>query len=407
MSRQDDQNKRKRLCATSIVLSLGLLLYFKYANFFVDNLNNILTFINLKNVTWSKIALPIGISFYTFQSISYTLDIYRKNAQPAKSISNYILYIIMFPQLIAGPIVKYNYVADSINSRCSTMEERVSGFYRFVIGLSKKVLVANVLASYADSVFNSDISTISSPTAWLGIFAYTFQIYFDFSGYSDMAIGIGKMLGFKFPENFNNPYTSQSISEFWRRWHITLGNFMKEYLYIPLGGNRQGKIRTYINLTIVFLLSGLWHGASYNFILWGAFHGFFLIADRLFMLKFLSRIGRLPSMAFTFLTASLGWVLFRSDNITQTTEYYTSLFTFRSGQTILPTTEFTIIFIIATIFAFITISKYGQRLNDIIFHKRYSTKTSTVMMIICTILLSLSIGSLLVLDFNPFIYFRF
>ena len=407
MSSCNSLHQRKIWCAISIVLSLSLLLYFKYANFIVENANALCSLLNWNNIEWTNVALPIGISFFTFQSISYTIDVFRATAQPADKPLNYILYITMFPQLIAGPIVRYNCVAENIISRQSSMEERVSGFYRFAIGLAKKVLVANVLGSYADCVFNTDAAQLATSSAWIGMFAYTFQIYFDFSGYSDMAIGIGKMLGFKFPENFDSPYTSQSISEFWRRWHITLGAFMKEYLYIPLGGNRCGKSRTYLNLAIVFLLSGLWHGAAYNFILWGAYHGLFLIADRIFMLKLLNRIGRIPSTMLTFIAVAFGWVLFRADNLTQAAQYFATLFSADGSCAIAVSKEFVTIMCVAVLFSFITMTKWGKSLNCKIFDSPYSAKTATAMGLITIVLMSLSIGSLLVLDFNPFIYFRF
>jgi alginate O-acetyltransferase complex protein AlgI len=244
--------KKKILCALSVIMALGLLLYFKYANFFMENLNTILGWAHHEPIGWMKVALPIGISFFTFQSLTYTIDVYRGTTLPSRRLTDYVLYIMMFPQLIAGPIVRYNSVAAQIISRQSTMEGRMTGFYRFVIGLAKKVLIANTLAQVANQAFALG-DGLSTGAAWIGMLSYTFQIYFDFSGYSDMAIGLGRMMGFSFPENFMNPYTSRSITEFWRRWHMTLGTFMKEYLYIPLGGNRKGEARTYLNLVIVFL----------------------------------------------------------------------------------------------------------------------------------------------------------
>ena len=246
--------KKKILCAISVIMALGLLLYFKYANFFMENLNTILGWAHHEPIGWMKVALPIGISFFTFQSITYTIDVYRGTTPPSQKLTDYVLYIMMFPQLIAGPIVNYNSVAAQLVSRTSTMEDRVVGFYRFVIGLAKKVLIANTMAAYADQVFGMAYGDLATGTAWIGILAYTFQIYFDFSGYSDMAIGLGKMMGFRFPENFNDPYTSRSVTEFWKRWHMTLGNFIMNYLYIPLGGNRKGKGRMYFNLWLCFLL---------------------------------------------------------------------------------------------------------------------------------------------------------
>ena len=247
----------------------------------------------------------------------------------------------------------------------------------------------------------------TTASAWLGMLSYTLQIYFDFSGYSDMAIGLGKMMGFRFPENFMNPYTSRSITEFWRRWHITLGTFMKEYLYIPLGGNRRGAGRTYMNLIIVFLCSGFWHGASWNFVIWGAYHGLFQILERLGMAKVLDKMGKLPSVLLTFLVVNLGWVLFRADNLSQAFGFYKALFVINSGAMLTLTPRFWFIFALALLFSFITLLKKGQLLQDIIFADSYSTRLSWIMFGLTVVLFVLSVGSLLVTDFNPFIYFRF
>ena len=271
--------KAKRLwCAAALTVSLGLLAYFKYANFFVDNIKALLASLGLGVMGWTKVLLPIGISFFTFQSVTYVVDTYRGVNRPMKSLVDYVVYIIMFPQLIAGPIVRYNEIADQISARRRLRwDECLQGFYRFVIGLSKKVLIADVIGRSVDMALGGDLTAMDTGSAWITIAAYTMQLYFDFSGYSDMAIGLGRIMGFRFPENFNNPYVSMSVTEFWRRWHITLGTFMRNYLYIPLGGNRSGLWRTYFNLWVVFLLSGLWHGAGWNFVLWGAYHGVFLV----------------------------------------------------------------------------------------------------------------------------------
>ena len=254
----EDKKVRSRLLALSIVINLGLLLYYKYTNFFLENVNHLLNFGGQQQLKWTKILLPIGISFYTFQTLTYSIDVYRKVHQPLSRLVDYLVYIFSFPQLIAGPIVRFHEIADQLGLRNNSIENRLIGFYRFAIGLAKKVLIANVLAHYADDVFDNDFSLYSSTALWAAILAYTFQIYFDFSGYSDMAIGLGRMMGFTFPENFNFPYISKSITEFWRRWHITLGNFMREYLYIPLGGNQtKTKSRMYFNLVFVFFISGL------------------------------------------------------------------------------------------------------------------------------------------------------
>ena len=240
----DSSRSRKRLLALSVFMKVGLLAYFKYANFFVENVDSLLLAMGFEAIHWTKVALPIGISFFTFQALTYSVDVYRKVHAPLKSLADYLLYILLFPQLIAGPIVRYNEIADQLENRKAneTYDNKVLGFYRFVIGLAKKVLIANVLGAEADRAFALSEEMLTSNIAWIGIMAYTFQIYFDFSGYSDMAIGLGRMMGFKFPENFNNPYVSQNITEFWRRWHITLGRFMRDYLYMR-GGNTKTERR--------------------------------------------------------------------------------------------------------------------------------------------------------------------
>lgn len=415
------QRGKKLLCALSIIISLGILLYFKYAGFIFENL---LAFFQIVAPTGtltshlppltsrlSSIVLPIGISFFTFQSLTYTLDVYRGVTPPSKKLTDYVLYIMMFPQLIAGPIVNYNTVANQLVSRESTMENRVVGFYRFVIGLSKKVLIANTMALYADQVFGMDYALLSTGSAWLGILAYTMQIYFDFSGYTDMAIGLGMMMGFRFPENFNDPYTSKSVTEFWKRWHMTLGSFIMNYLYIPLGGNRKGKGRTYLNLWLCFLLSGLWHGASWTFVLWGAYHGLFICLDKLFKVKGEKTkkgyLSTLHAHLLTFLIVMMGWVLFRADNIAGAGGYYAALFSFRNGLSGNADALFWFTLVLALLFSFLTLFKGGQRLQDLIFAEHYSKRLSWVMFAISLILLVLSTGSLCVTDFNPFIYFRF
>ena len=407
MAKTEKTSTKKWLCALSVIMALGLLLYFKYANFFMDNLNAILGWMHHEPVGWMKVALPIGISFFTFQSITYTLDVYRGTTPPSEKLTDYVLYIMMFPQLIAGPIVNYNSVAAQLVERTSTMEDRVVGFYRFIIGLGKKVLIANTLAAYADQVFAMNYADLATSTAWIGILSYTFQIYFDFSGYSDMAIGLGKMMGFKFPENFNDPYTSRSVTEFWKRWHMTLGNFIMNYLYIPLGGNRKGKGRMYLNLWLCFLLSGLWHGASWTFVLWGAFHGLFICADKLFLKDLLKKAGKWPAVILTFFVVNMGWVLFRVDTAADAGGFYQALFAFKGGMTQPADLLFWFTFGLAVVFSFLTLFKGGQRLQDTIFADHYSKGLSWTMFAICLVLLILSAGSLCVSDFNPFIYFRF
>ncbi len=404
-----ETKRRKLLLRTSISLNLGLLIYFKYANFFVENFNAVIQSIGFESVGWTSIALPIGISFYTFQTLTYSIDVYRKQHDPLDNVFDYLLYIMSFPQMIAGPIVRFNLIADQIKSRVETIDDKLLGLYRFIIGLAKKVLIANVMAEQADLIIDSKLYIGSWENAWIGILAYTFQIYFDFSGYSDMAIGLGRMIGFRFPENFNSPYTSSSISEFWRRWHMTLGGFMRDYLYIPLGGNRvETTSRLYFNLWFVFLLSGLWHGASWNFVLWGAYHGVFLVMERIFLKSVYDKVGKLPSMMFTFLVVVIGWVIFRIETVDEIGLYLQSMFDFGQVGSLRIIPEFVLIGIIALIFSFLVLFKFGRKLQGFFFEKEtYSIFQHAGVAFLTAILFVLSVSSVVSSDFNPFIYFRF
>jgi alginate O-acetyltransferase complex protein AlgI len=406
-----ENNKNKRfLLLLSVSLNLGLLFYFKYSNFFIENINALLAIFSFNSVQWTKLILPIGISFYTFETITYVVDVYRGIHKPLDKFWDYQLYIILFPKLIAGPIIRYHDLADQITDRSAneTMDHKLTGFYRFSIGLAKKVLIANHLGQQADFIFAMDYGTLDMYTAWIGIIAYTFQLYFDFSGYSDMAIGLARMIGFKFPENFNNPYTSGSITEFWRRWHISLGNWMREYLYIPLGGNKvSSRWKLYFNLWIVFLASGLWHGASWCFVLWGAYHGLFLIMERSYLSKVYEKIGRLPSMFITFLIVVIGWVFFRVERIPDAFKYIGRMFSIRSNQIFSFDSEFYMYFIAAIIFSFFTYFKRGQKIQEALYFDDYSDKKHLVVFVITGLLLIVSISSITGSGFNPFIYFRF
>lgn len=400
---------RKLLLGISIFLNLGLLMYFKYANFFVENVNILLEAGGITPTKWTEVILPIGISFYTFQTLTYSVDVFRRIHAPLEKITDYLLYIMSFPQMIAGPIVRFQTIADQIIERKETIDDKLLGFYRFSIGLAKKVLIANVMAEQADLIFNSELSALSTSAAWLGILAYTFQIYFDFSGYSDMAIGLGRMMGFRFPENFNSPYIARNISEFWRRWHITLGGFMRDYLYIPLGGNKvASKSRLFFNLWIVFLLSGLWHGASWNYIIWGAFHGVFLILDRIFLIQFSNKIGKLPSIFITFFIVIIGWVIFRLENISEIKIFFSRLFSFDFSTSFKTIPAFGLTFIFSIIFSFISSLKKGAQLEQFIFSKeQYSKKQNILLSLSAIVLFFLSASSITSSGFNPFIYFRF
>ena len=403
------EKKRKILLLLSLFLNLGLLAYFKYANFFVENLNSSLQLMGFKSVAWTSVILPIGISFYTFQTLTYSIDIYRRIHKPLIKVTDYMLYILSFPQMIAGPIVRYKTIAAQLINREEKIDDKLMGFYRFSIGLAKKVLIANVMAEQADLVFDSELSSLDTTSAWIGMIAYTFQIYFDFSGYSDMAIGLGKILGFKFPENFDAPYISQSISEFWRRWHITLGSFMKNYLYIPLGGNRsKSKRRVFFNLWLVFLLSGLWHGAEWNFIIWGAYHGLFLIMDRIFLLKLLKSTGRIPSVVFTFLVVMIGWVIFRLEKLADIKSYLLTLFSFDFRTEIALNEEFMFVIGFAIFFSFIGFFQFGRKAQNFLYNREvFKLSTHFFAVLISFLLMFSSISWLVSSDFNPFIYFRF
>lgn len=310
---------RKFYLIAAVVFDLGCLFVFKYMNFTVDTMNSLFG----TSVSIAAIALPIGISFYTFQIMSYVIDVYRGEVPTQKNILDLGLYLSLFPQLIAGPIVRYVDVAREIKNRTSTMDGVYAGILRFCVGFSKKVLIADQLSPLVDIAFSG---VPSMALKWVGIIAYTLQIYFDFSGYSDMAIGLGSIFGFHFLENFNYPYISRSIKEFWRRWHISLSTWFRDYLYIPLGGSRKGTARTYINLMIVFFTTGFWHGASFNFIVWGLYYGVFLVLERLRWGKILGKMPRIGQHIYTLLIVVIGWVFFRANDLTSALEYIKGMF---------------------------------------------------------------------------------
>jgi alginate O-acetyltransferase complex protein AlgI len=411
MSGSKSKLQRRLLLTLSVSVNLGLLFYFKYSNFFVENLDAMLKVFGINGLHWSKLIMPIGISFYTFETVTYVVDVYRRVQAPLTRFWDYQLYIILFPKLIAGPIGRYHEIADQIVDRRAfeTADNRFLGMFRFIIGLAKKVLIANVLGAEVDRIFALGPMNITTPTAWIGIVAYSFQIYYDFSGYSDMAIGIAKMLGFTFPENFNNPYTSRNITEFWRRWHMTLGRWMKDYLYIPLGGSRvKTKTRLFFNLWLVFLISGLWHGAAWNFIIWGGFHGLFLVLDRLFLIKFTEKIGKVPSVILTYFITLIGWVLFRATDLTQAWLYIRKMFAFEGG---FPAwrfdTQFWAILLVGAFFGFFGVIKGIENWQDSQLKVPYSTRKTLAGGIIALVLLVYCMASLTTSGFNPFIYFRF
>ncbi|MEM8711489.1 MAG: MBOAT family protein, partial [Planctomycetota bacterium] len=316
--------RRKRFVLLSICANLGLLGYFKYYNFGVETLNSLLVAAGGSALPYAEIILPVGISFYTFQSLSYSIDVYRREAPAVRRFIDFACYISLFPQLVAGPIVRYQTLAAELVTRSHTFEKIAKGAFLFQVGFVKKALFADTFAPTASAAF--DLANPSFTDAWIGVLAYTFQIYFDFSGYSDMAIGLGLLFGFTFPINFNSPYKSISITDFWRRWHVSLSSWLRDYLYVPLGGNRKGPRRTYINLMLTMLLGGLWHGAAMTYVLWGAYQGAWLAFERLTGKKPL--YARLPlpfQIAFTFVIAMGGWVLFRAKDAGQAVTFFKSM----------------------------------------------------------------------------------
>ncbi|CAG4901400.1 MBOAT family O-acyltransferase [Paraburkholderia saeva] len=320
-----DQSKARRaILSAAVTLNLLILALFKYGNFIVDNLNVLLAPAGIPAITIKPIALPIGISFYTFHAISYLIDIYRRNAKPNTNIVEYSLYIMLFPQLVAGPIIRYKDIYTQLSKRAISFEDINAGIMRFTMGLSKKVLIANQFGMVADAGFNTPADQLGALVAWACLLCYTLQIYFDFSGYSDMAIGLGRMFGFRFPENFNYPYSARSIQDFWRRWHISLSTWFRDYVYIPLGGNRKGEARTLLNLWTVFLLTGIWHGASWNFVIWGAIHGFFLMLER-FARRLDIAVPRTTGQIYAILVVMLAWVFFRTSSLEQAAHYLLAL----------------------------------------------------------------------------------
>ena len=385
---------RKVLLILTLVFNLGLLGYFKYWNFFTAG--------KLWNV-----ALPIGISFFTFQIMSYSIDVYLRKVAVQKSLFNLALYIALFPQLIAGPIVRYSDVELQLGNRTTDLKIISSGIRRFILGFSKKILIANMVAAVADKIFVLDSRPMA--TAWLGLICYALQIYFDFSGYSDMAIGLGRMFGFEFLENFDYPYISASIREFWRRWHMSLSTWFRDYLYIPLGGNRKGTLRTYINLLIVFACTGFWHGASWNFVIWGLYHGLFLIIERLGLEKILNKLPKVIGHIYALLVVLFGWVVFRADTLPQTGAYLADMFNFSNFGFVNASSQLgrmALIMFIAGILFCTPILKSVSKL----FAKHGETGeaiSGTVSAVICIALFCFSILCLTGSDYNPFIYFRF
>jgi alginate O-acetyltransferase complex protein AlgI len=397
LTRKFSKTKRRLVLAATLSVNLSLLIFYKYYDFFVYNVDSVFGLsISLKNI-----VLPIGISFFTFQGISYIIDLYLGKIPLQKNLLKIALYIALFPQLVAGPIVRYIDIKEQIDSRTVDLEGFAYGIKRFIIGLGKKVIIANSFAVWADMTFASNPSSLSVVSAWLGAISYALQIYFDFSGYSDMAIGLGKMFGFHFLENFNYPYISHSIQEFWRRWHISLSTWFKDYIYIPLGGNRSGNV--YINLLIVFSLTGFWHGASWNFIVWGLWHGMFLIAERFFRTPPPFAVFKsIIKWIYTMSVVLIGWIIFRAPDLSFAIKYLGSMVgihenIFYGNWDRLFVAE-NIIFLPMACFAATPI------FNRIIIQKN---KFGVVTLIFCAVVFFVSISFMLNSSYNPFIYFNF
>ncbi len=389
---------------SGISLNLLVLFYYKYAGFIVENLSSAGIDVDFDT---SNISLPIGVSFFTFQNISYLVDVFRKEVKGQKNLLHLGLYISLFPQLIAGPIVRYIDVYKEIKERIITSESFIEGIKRFIRGLGKKVIIANNTALIADKIFAISPDDISTPVAWLAIICYTLQIYYDFSGYSDMAIGLGKMLGFNFKENFNYPYISVSIQDFWRRWHISLSTWFRDYLYIPLGGNRKGKYRTYVNLIIVFFITGLWHGASWNFVVWGLFHGFFLLLERNIKLPIPSKLFFLKRI-YLLLVVIIGWVFFRIEDFKEAIAFLGKMFSFSEGVDNSPLMYLNffmwVVMIVGILFSAPLRSLISDRL--LLVFKNGSVRRISRRLVYLVLFL-FTIMELAQTTYNPFIYFRF
>lgn len=370
--------KSKLALISSVIINLGLLGFFKYSNL--------------------NIALPIGISFYTFQTMSYSIDVYRNKVPVQRNLISLATYVTLFPQLVAGPIVRYLDISNDLSYRTHTFDKFYEGVYKFIIGLSKKVILANNLGIIWFNIKNTPFSELSTLTAWLGIICFTLQIYFDFSGYSDMAIGLGKMFGFTFLENFNFPYISQSITEFWRRWHISLGIWFRDYVYIPLGGNRCSKVRWFFNIFVVWFLTGLWHGASYNFILWGLYFGFILMLEKLFLLDLLNSIPRIFRHIYTMLFVILGFVIFEITNISSIIEYISSMFSTSNGFTDETFYYYLVPNILLLVLSILASTPIFKHILD---------KYEIIRFVSLILGMIIAVAFLVDSSFNPFLYFRF
>ena len=393
---------KKKWMIIDVIFNLGVIGFFKYGNFMIQNINSIFH----SNIGEMDLALPIGISFYTFQVLSYVIDVYRKTVPAQKSIVNLGMYVTLFPQLIAGPIVRYETVAEEIENRKENFTEVVEGLKRFFIGLGKKVLIANQMALIADTIYSGDLANTGTVSLWLAAISYTLQIYFDFSGYSDMAIGLGRMFGFHFLENFNYPYIAKSITDFWRRWHISLSTWFRDYVYIPLGGNRVSKFKWLRNILVVWLLTGLWHGASWNFILWGVYYGVILIIEKVFLGRIIEKLPKVLQHIYALFFIIIGWVIFRVEDFSQMGIVLQKMFTWQASSII---DNIVLNFDVFSSLPYILIGIIGSMpLWTKVREKRKQTNSYLIVSNLWSFgIFMLSICFLLVATYNPFIYFRF
>ena len=395
---KDDNKKKKIYLIISIIINISLLGFFKYADFFIKVINNILYF----DIPLLNLGLPIGISFFTFQTMSYSIDVYRGDVKAEKDFLTFMTYVCMFPQLIAGPIVRYETVSSELHKRDINFKKFADGFTRFLRGLFKKVLIANNIGLLFTLITSSEVNDISIMTGVLAIVSYAFQIYFDFSGYSDMAIGMGNMCGFTFLENFNYPYISKSITEFWRRWHISLSSWFKDYVYIPLGGSRVNILKNIRNILIVWILTGFWHGASWNFIFWGLYYGILLLLEKFVLKKYIDKLPDFVKHIYTIVLVFIGWMIFAFDDSKYLFEFIKALTSnkFVDSAFLYYFKNYFLILVIATLFSLPVYPKVKEKMNNTIF-------TSLLSISIYVILFIVTLSYLVSDTYNPFLYFRF
>ncbi|HLL27377.1 MAG TPA: MBOAT family O-acyltransferase [Xanthobacteraceae bacterium] len=397
---------RRPLLVAGILVNLGILVFYKYADFLIGNFDALAGFFGGRTLPLLHIALPIGVSFVVFEKVTYLVDCYRGTTKPAHTFSDYCLFVFLFPKLLAGPILKYHEMEAQIaDPEAVGWLDAKAGFLRFARGMGKKLLIADVVGNFANTAFGADAASLSAAQAWLGLVCFTLQIYFDFSAYSDMAIGLARMLGFRLKENFMIPYASRSLTEFWRRWHISLTSWIREYLYVPLGGNRAGEFRTYLNLWICFLASGIWHGASWNFVLWGAYNGLFLTLDRLFLVRWLDRAGALVSVVTTLLVVMIGWVIFRTTSIGQLTDYLNALLPHgRPAASLEITPDVPLTVLVGAVLSLLPATPLFPRLV-LAYEKRVTLQRLMEWGLVA--LFVVASARAIAVPFKPFIYFRF